>query len=266
MTFQTDLRYRPDSDRGLLDVMIPDGTGPFPVVVCIHGGGWAGGNKDMLYSYGEHLERMGIASVFPLYRVTGAHPHPEQEEDIFAVLGWVAYHSPEHRFDIVRIGLTGASAGGHLTALIGLKASKIRSLPYTIRCILPVCAPMNFETFVRDSPGIRDVVEALLGGKLEDKPEAVRDLSPISHVHGGAPPCLCTHGASDGVVPQTQPLEFVDALKKAGVEAQAIIVPGADHVFLMPGVEPAEPLGGLGPFQEFFRKHLLAKEIGFVAR
>jgi len=257
MTLQTDLVYRPGSERGVLDVMVPDGKGPFPAVVCIHGGAWMGGNKDMLYRYGEILEGMGIASVFPLYRLTGTHPHPAQEEDIFAVLGWMAYHAREHGFDARRFALTGASAGGHLAALVGLKATRIKDLPYVVRCILPVCAPTDVMTFVRDNPGVRDVLQALVGGVLEEKADAARDVSPVSHVHPNAPPCLATHGGSDGVVPHTQALQLVEALRAVGAEAEAIIVPGVGHAAFTPDVEPLEPLGGAEAFRAFFRRHLL---------
>jgi len=266
MTLQTDISYRPDSERGLLDVMIPDGAGPFPVVVCIHGGGWAGGKKDMLYPYGEILQKMGIASVFPLYRVTSTDAHPAQEEDIFAVLGWIAYHSRDYPFDIGRIGLTGASAGGHLSALVGLKATRMHNLPYTVRCILPVCPVTDLTAFLRDNPNIRDVLEALVGGKIEENEARMRDASPVTHVHRHAPPCLCAHGGADGVVPHTQSLELVEALAGLGAQAEAIIVPGVGHAAFMPDSEPPEPLGGRKAFEQFFRKHLLEAAAARPAR
>ena len=268
MDVQTNLAYRPDSERGLLDVMIPDGDGPFPVVVCIHGGGWVGGNRDMLYPYGEILEKMGIASVYPLYRVTGTHPHPAQEEDIFAALGWIAYHAREHRFDIARIGLTGASAGGHLAALVGLKATRTSSLPYTVRCILPVCAPtdmISFASYAHDKPDLLNVIEALVGGGIVENEERAKDASPISHVHAKAPPCLCAHGDADGVVPHAQSLELVKALRQIGISADAAIVPGVGHAAFMPDTDPPEPLGGGEPFRAFFRKHLLEAPGGQIA-
>jgi len=260
MTLQTDIRYRDEGDRALLDVMVPDGAGPFPVVLCIHGGGWVGGDKEMLYPCGEILLEMGIASVYPLYRVTGTHPHPAQERDIFAVLGWIAEHAAEYRFEARRVGLTGASAGGHLTALVGVKATRRKGLPYTVRCILPVCAPtdmVSFAEYARANPDLLSVIEALVGGPIDRNAANARDASPLRHVHPNAPPCLCAHGASDGVVPPSQSLAFVEALKRANVEAEAIIVPGVNHAAFMPDTDPPEPLGGRAAFEAFFRKHLL---------
>lgn len=260
LTLQTDIRYRDEGDRAFLDTMIPDGEGPFPVVVCIHGGGWVGGNKEMLYPYGEILLEMGIASVYPLYRVTGTHPHPAQEQDIFAVLGWIAEHAAEYRFDARRVGLTGASAGGHLTALVGIKATRRKGLPYTVRCILPVCPPTDmasFAEYARANPDLLKVIEALIGGPIDRNAANARDVSPIHHVHRDAPPCLVTHGADDTVVPPAQAEHLVEALRKLKVPAEAIIVPGVGHAAHMPDTDPPEPLGGRSAFQAFFRKHLL---------
>lgn len=62
--FVENIVYRGDSDRGVLDIMAPDTGGPFPFVMCIHGGAWSGGDKSYLYPYGEELTKLGIASVF----------------------------------------------------------------------------------------------------------------------------------------------------------------------------------------------------------
>jgi acetyl esterase/lipase len=87
----TDLIYRDDSERGQLDVMLPErGDAPFPMVGAIHGGGWMGGEKEAMHLYGHRLTDMRIACVLPNYRLTGTHNHPAQQDDIFSVLDWVA--------------------------------------------------------------------------------------------------------------------------------------------------------------------------------
>jgi len=256
--FVENVVYRPDSERGVLDIMLPEGAGPFPAVLCIHGGAWSGGDKSMMHPFGEEFLKLGIASLFPNYRLTGTHPHPAQEQDIFAALEWAAANAERFRLDVTRFGITGASAGGHLTALVGLKATKKRDIGYTIRCMAPVCPPTDFFAFSRDNPSLRSVLEALVGGELEKNEAVIRDVSPIFHVHEKAPPCLVTHGAIDSVVPPAQATSFVDALKSVGVEAEVILVPGVDHAAFNPGTDPPEPLGGIKAFRAFYRKHLLS--------
>ena len=256
MTLTTDLQYMAGNERGYLDIMRPDGPGPFPVLVCIHGGGWANGEKEGMYPYGEWAVEMGIAAVLPNYRLTGMAPHPAQQDDVLAALDWVAAHAADYSLDASRVAVTGVSAGGHLTAQVGVLATK-RKVDYTIRCIYPVCPPTDMPRFLTDNPDIRPVLEALVGGTAEDKGEAMMDVSPVFHVHPKAPPCVAAHGGADKLVPCNQSEVFVAALRKAGVPAEAIIVPGVDHAAFMPDLEPLEPLGGMKPFREFLSKHLL---------
>ncbi len=65
MTELKDLVYRAGSDRGLLDLVRPAGDGPFPVAVCLHGGGWREGDKDRVQGYVPFLADTNIAAVVP---------------------------------------------------------------------------------------------------------------------------------------------------------------------------------------------------------
>ncbi len=259
MNLTTDVEYKADSERGYLDVMTPDGDGPFPVVACIHGGGWAGGEKEGMTDYAEILVDLGIACIQPNYRLTGTDCHPAQQDDVSAALDWMVAHAGEYGFDTTRVGLTGVSAGGHLTALVGVKATARTDTGYTVRCMYPVCPAVDMVPFVRDNPDINDAVTALVGGPLAENADAANDVSVTPHVHAGAPPCVATHGEADGLVPCNQSVMLVDALRAVGVEAEAILVPGVDHAAFMPDTGPAEPLGGIAPFREFFTKHLLTR-------
>jgi acetyl esterase/lipase len=257
MIFDCDVRYG-DHDKAWLDVMVPDGDGPFPLVICVHGGGWQAGRKDDIHQYAEWLLPLGIASILPNYRLTDIAAHPAQEEDIFAALDWACAHKDEYGFDLSRVGLTGVSAGGHLTAQVGCRGSQsANDKPYTIRCMYPVCPPTDMARFVEDNPDIRPVIEALIGGSIEDKQEALIDVSPMTHIHDAAPACCCAHGDVDELVPFSQSVMFADALTELGIEAEVVIVPGAEHTAQQPGTESAEPLGGLDRFQKFFSRHLV---------
>ena len=256
-----DIAYGPEGTWAKLDLMLPEGQGPFPVVLCIHGGGWRKGRKEQIRRYGRWIAEMGIAAVLPDYRLSRTAPHPAQEEDIFAVLDWIAANREEYSFDVHRIGLTGVSAGGHLTSLVGLKATRREGGSYTVKCIVPVSGPSDLRGVLGGPPDHRGVkrVAELVGGPPHEHVDKVRDASPILHVHPRAPACLAMHGADDAVVPAAQAIALVDSLQAVGVEARAIIVPGAGHTGYMPGSGRREPLGGLAEFQAFFRRHLLAE-------
>jgi acetyl esterase/lipase len=251
------LRYRAGSDRGLLDLFTPEGDGPFPAVVCLHGGGWSGGDKQDIHGYAPFLTEIGIAAICANYRLTTTDPHPAQQEDVFAVLDWTAANASAQRLDPQRIGLTGASAGGHLTMLVGVKAGRRPKSAYTVRCMLPICGVSDVALWLKQKPQFLEHVQAFLGGPPAERGAVERDASPIVHVHRGAPPCLAIHGEADDVVPVNQSSLLVEALRKAGAEAEALILPDLGHLGTMPRTSPPEPLGGAKVFQEFFRKHLL---------
>ncbi len=256
MILETDVEYSPGNPRGFLDVQVPDGQGPFPVVCCIHGGGWYCGDKDGMLLYAEYLGEIGIASVRPNYTLSETAPHPAQQNDILTALDWVARNTDTYGFDASRVGLTGASAGGHLSAQVGLLAAKTVK-PYTVRAIYAVCPPTDMHAFLRDNPGIREIVEKLVGGKAEERARTMTDASPVSHVHAGAPPCICAHGTADAIVPYSQSVALVDALTAVGVDAELALVEGRGHAVYNTDEDPREPLGGMDRFLGHFRKHLL---------
>ncbi len=250
-----DLRYRPGTDRGLLDLYRPQGAGAFPAVLCLHGGGWRQGDKKECAFLAAHLVQAGIAAVAPNYRLTTTAPHPAQEEDVFAALDWVATQGPKYGLDPQRLGLTGWSAGGHLAMLAGVKAQS-RNSGWTVRAILPLCGVSDVVLWTRQNPEYRHFVLPFLAGLPDERAAVARESSPIFHVHPHAPPCLAFHGGDDPVVHPDQSVLFAEALRRVGVEAEAVVLPGVAHTGAMPGTSPCEPLGGSVAFRRFFTRHL----------
>ncbi|MBC7771155.1 MAG: alpha/beta hydrolase, partial [Pyrinomonadaceae bacterium] len=93
---------------------------PLPVIIWIHGGGWESGTKDA--SPAARLVSFGYAAVSISYRFSQIAPYPAQIHDCKAAIRWVRAHAKEYNFDPDRIGVWGASAGGHLAALLGTSA------------------------------------------------------------------------------------------------------------------------------------------------
>ena len=114
-----------------LDIYLPaDVSKPAPLLIHIHGGGWAGGNKDGLAHYYYKLIDLGFAVASVQYRLTtqaaqwGGAPviFPAQIQDVKGVVRWLRAHAAEYHLDPNRFGAWGESAGGHLTALLTLSA------------------------------------------------------------------------------------------------------------------------------------------------
>lgn len=241
------------AQRNTLDVLTPDGPGPFPVVVIIHGGGWREGSNAAAHHHARMLLPLGIASVMPNYRLTTTDPHPAQQDDILAVLDWVGANARDFGGDPMRLALLGWSAGGHLVAQVGLLATRLplKNPAYRIRCLHPVCGVFDVAQWLRDCPQYAPEVNALLGPSA-----TASDASPISHIHPDAPPFRLTHGTADTVVPPNQSTLLHDALQRANIPVECLLAPNERHTSLCTP-RPSEPLGGMEGFSSFLKKHLL---------
>ena len=120
-SLRTDIEYAKVDDVSLkLDAHIPEGSGPFPAVIVVHGGGFTGGNKQVYVTpILEPLSRGGFAWFSIDYRLAPKYPFPAAIEDIDRAIEFVKAHAAEYKIDPERIALLGESAGGHLVSYVG---------------------------------------------------------------------------------------------------------------------------------------------------
>ncbi|HEX4607505.1 MAG TPA: alpha/beta hydrolase, partial [Urbifossiella sp.] len=120
MTTANDLVYTKAGDDELkLDLARPEGDGPFPAVLVIHGGGWSSGNKASNRGALAEFAKRGYVAVSPQYRFAPKHTFPAQVHDVKAAVRWLRAHKDEYKVDPDRIGAVGFSAGGHLSLMQG---------------------------------------------------------------------------------------------------------------------------------------------------
>ncbi|WP_285320757.1 alpha/beta hydrolase fold domain-containing protein [Pseudarthrobacter sp. lyk4-40-TYG-27] len=104
-------------------IYIPDGDGPFPVVVFYHGGGWVAGSVEVADAPCRQLaEKLGAIVVSAAYRLTPEHPFPAATDDTFAALQWTVENIGAFRGNPERIMVMGESAGATLAAVAALRA------------------------------------------------------------------------------------------------------------------------------------------------
>jgi alpha-L-fucosidase 2 len=244
---------RPGGQPVLLDASIPDGPGPFPAVVLVHGGGFTGGNKGIYISpLFEPLAEAKFAWFSIDYRLAPAAKLPAPVDDVVSALAWVHKHAKEYKVDPRRIALIGESAGGYMVDYAAIVAP-------------PEVAPAAVVSFYgphdllyeRDGDVVKGGVAAMTGVTKMDAAgeKKLRAVSPYYLVTKKLPPFLLVHGDKDQVVPYEQSPRFCKVLQAHGGECELYTVPEGIHGMGEWEKEPA--LGGYkAKLIEWLRAHL----------
>ena len=238
-----DVEYtHPGAQSVLLDLHIPDGPGPFPTAILVHGGGFDGGSKSTnVRPLFDVLANAGIAWFSIDYRMAPEFRFPEANEDVNAAIRWVKAHAAEYHVDVARLALIGESAGGFLVNYAGTHET-----PETrVRAVVDFYGPVDYGKLAqqrRDHPELFNMVSlnghAARGGGIhffgaEQLDEAglakLHAISPIFAVHKGMAPFLCIHGNKDDQVSYEQSPAFCDAMHKVGVSCELITIEGGGH-------------------------------------
>ena len=122
VVFERDVEYaNPDGQHLKLNLARPkDGAGPFPAVVCIHGGGFRAGNREGYNGTVLKLAQNGYVAVTVTYRLAPKYQFPAAVHDTKAAVRWLRANATKYHIDPDRIGVTGGSAGGHLAQFLGV--------------------------------------------------------------------------------------------------------------------------------------------------
>ncbi len=230
-----------------VDVYLPkkrNSDKPLPVVAYIHGGGWIHGDRTGYASAAIQLARTGdYAAVAVGYRLTNEAHWPEQAYDCKAAIRWIRGHAKEFNLDADHIGVTGSSAGGHLSSLIGTSGDvkelegslgTFTSNSSRVQCVVNFCGPEDFTKalmFDKDGQPIvkDDAVTGLLGGTYEEKHAEAVAASPLTYVSKDDPPFLNIQGTADKRVAYANAEAIQAALQKAGVPTLLIPITGGGH-------------------------------------
>ena len=150
---------------------------------------------------------------------------------------WIRAHAGQYGIDPNRIGALGASAGGHLVALLGTRDTRDNSdaalagYSSRVNCVIDIFGPTDFTVDGPLSNEARDILVNFIGKTREEAPEIYRDASPITHIDKKTVPFLIFHGTADPLVPIDQSQRFYDALRRANIEASFTKFEGEGHGF-----------------------------------
>ena len=234
-----------------LDVYLPPRrsgapTAPHPLVLYIHGGGWATGHARHSGAFENwpgqlaSLAARGYVVSSLNYRLSGEAPFPAAIQDVKSALRWLRAHASDLGIDKRVAIVWGGSAGGHLAALAATS------------CGEPALAPPGAQG--GESDCVQGAIlwypitdfSALAGAAAADNPESrflgcapsrcpaetLRLASPLQQVTARTPPMLLVHGANDHQVPVKQSQLMHEALQKAGVQSELLVIPDVDHSFI----------------------------------
>jgi pectinesterase len=184
-----DLEYSRAGGESLrLDACVPDGNGPFAAVILVHGGGWTGGDKnagvDPLFA---PLSKAGLGWFSINYRLAPKHHYPAAVEDVEAAIRWVKEHASEFKIDPTRLALSGESAGGHLVAMVVMRARD----ETRVAAAIPFYAPVNLEADTQRRGGLSLSLRDLFGHTYEVDDQVaklLREASPLNYIQAGLPP------------------------------------------------------------------------------
>jgi acetyl esterase/lipase len=263
-----DVEYKRKETTGrplTLDVYHPEGDAPeagWPTVVWIHGGAWQAGDKHLGLPY---VLPAGIAVVSIRYRLSGEAQWPAQIEDCKAAVRFLRAHAATYKIDPSRLAVSGASAGGHLAAMIGTAGNDKTydvgdHLDHSsaVLAVVDLFGPTNFLAMIGQPSQIdhaaANVPEALLlGGPIESVPDKVKLADPLYYIDQRTPPFLILHGEKDDIVPVNQSEILHAALQQNKIFSEYLKIVDAGHggpAFETPEIRTR--------VIEFLKEHLVA--------
>ncbi len=207
-----------------LDASVPEGAGPFPAAILVHGGGWVRGDRRIdVAPLFKPLADAGIAWFTIDYRLTSDPlKFGDAVGDVEAAVRFVREHAEEYHVDPDRIALIGESAGGHLAAMAALD----EGVP-PVQAVVALYAPTNLVALAKNSDLIPDGIRDELKGTVFEKLllAGLSQLSPIEKVHPGMPPFLLIHGTADPIVPVGQSRAMCAKIQSVGGRLRAVSRP-----------------------------------------
>ncbi len=234
---QYDVEYaNPDGNPQVMDYRIPEGKGPFPALIFVHGGGWGGGDKEHPQEVQPILDPLynGHIAWFTInYRTAPPYPYPGYVEDTEAAVQYVKKYAKQFNIDPNKVAIAGESAGGHIVDMVAVRATPDKPERH-LAAVVAFYAPNDLveDAFRRNQ--INPSVNGSFGFRsqvLNDQTvKILQDASPIAFVSPNLPPFLLVHGTADTSVDYPSSLIWKDDLDALGVPCELITIPMGVHV------------------------------------
>lgn len=216
----------------MMDVYRPaESTAKAPCVIVIHGGAWTSGDRSDMRELSEGIALNGMVAFSIDYRLAPTHKWPSMLEDSQAALTYIMKNADELGVDMTRIGVAGASAGGHLALLLGLMDETNKDIDAVLNLFGPTDLSQDYPLFLAVQ-----FSKMLMDKDLVDAAEDIKLFSPVTYVSNGDTPVFTIHGLDDPLVPPIQSERLDTALKSADVHHTLRFIEGMKH-----GIDQSRP-------------------------
>jgi acetyl esterase len=212
------------------DVAVPKGAGPHPVMVYLHGGGWAFGSPASFRKLGMQFAEAGYLTIVLDYRLAPEHPFPAALEDVLFAVQWAHDNARRWNGDGARIAVGGDSAGGNLSlTAVAAGPSELRAV---LRAAVLFYGCFDFAATAertRALSGLQTQLSTYVAGntKLYADPR----VSPLKAVASGLAPCFIL-GAGEDAWCLGDSLMLAQALTAAGSPYELHVMEGMPHGFM----------------------------------
>lgn len=248
-----DVPYAEESKNQILDLYYPqEGEGPFAVLLHIHGGGFGMGDKrdDHMDTYLKFLEK-GIAVGSIEYRLSGEAIFPAAVLDCREAVRFLRKHADEYNLRPDKIAVIGGSAGGNLSAMLGMnipngafpgEEGKVFDTDCNVLFAIDQFGPIDFRNMdeqakangvsFADHDEPTSAESSYMGGALPElSDEWLDQANPTTYISENMAPLLVEHGCVDRLVPFMQSVNLVNAIyQKLGQgRVEFVPLPHADH-------------------------------------
>lgn len=217
-------------------IFTPDGTGPFPVIVYYHGGGWVIANKETYDAGARSLSKGANAVVVSVdYRRAPENKFPAQHDDALATYKWAAQNAASIKGDPTRMALAGESAGGNLAVAtaVAVRDAKL-PMPKAILSVYPIGQPDTTTASYTQNADAKPLSRPMMVWFFDQTVRTPADLKdpridlPSANL-AGLPPVTIINAEIDPL--RDDGAMLADALKKAGVPVERRVYPGVTHEF-----------------------------------
>ena len=266
-----DLAYASESAAQALDLYIPEGPGPFGVVVLVHGGGFFTGDKSGVATSAEFLVTEGFAAASVNYRLSGEATFPAAVHDVKAAVRFLRAHADQYRLDPDRVGSWGESAGANLASMLGTSSGDAfveggelgnASFSSKVSATVSMFPPVNFLTidveaealgFTTNTDDADSFESQYMGFAVQSDPDRTALANPTTYIDADDAAFLVQAGDADPLIPYTQSQNFYESLRAVLGEARTSfdLFAGAGH-----GGEAFESDDNRAKIAAFFRANL----------